>query len=197
MAKPFSQACENNKAAILEHLQQEFHHCRHVLEIGSGTGQHAAHFASAMPWLDWQCSDLAIHHPGIHAWLREAPANALAPISLDVSSDLWPQAGHFDAIFSANTLHIMAWDGVEDFFAGAGQCLNTGAVLCVYGPFNYGGDYTSASNARFDQWLAERDPRSAIRDFESVDELARQAGFSLRFDHAMPANNRLLSWTRD
>lgn len=196
MDKPWSQACDNNKQPILELLQQEFADCRRILEIGSGTGQHAAFFATQLPWLKWQTSDLPQHHQGILSWLADAPDNALAPLVLDVSAGNWPVAGQYEALFTANTLHIMAWECVQDFFRGAAECLATGAVMCVYGPFNYGGNYTSDSNASFDQWLASRDPRSAIRDFEAVNELAAAAGFDMGGDHAMPANNRLLSWRK-
>lgn len=196
MDKPFSQACENNKTPILAVLQDEFSASRKVLEIGSGTGQHAVYFAAHMPWLEWQTSDLPMHHDGILCWLADGPANAVVPLSLDVSADVWPAPGSFDGLFSANTLHIMGWPAVEDFFRSAGLCLGPEAILCVYGPFNYGGRYTSDSNARFDQWLAGRDPASAIRDFEAVDELAQASGFHLRADHTMPANNRLLSWVK-
>jgi cyclopropane fatty-acyl-phospholipid synthase-like methyltransferase len=196
MHKPYSQACDNNKPFILDVLQRQFAACHRILEIGSGTGQHAVFFAARMPWLIWQTSDLKEHHEGIYRWLEDAPANALPPLHLDVSAAQWPAPGCFDGIFSANTLHIMGRDSVQDFFQGAGGCLSAGGVLCAYGPFNYGGRYTSDSNARFDQWLAQRDPRSGIRDFEAVCELATSAGFKLLEDAAMPANNRLLSWRR-
>ena len=196
MEKPWSQACDNNKRPILALLQQEFAQCRAILEIGSGTAQHGVFFARHMPWLSWQTSDLPQHHDGIRCWLADGPANTLPPLSLNVSTDDWPQPGQFDGLFSANTLHIMGWQSVQDFFAGAGECLSPDAVLCVYGPFNYHGRYTSDSNARFDRWLSDRDPCSGIRDFEAVNELAVAAGFSLRGDHAMPANNRLLCWER-
>ena len=198
--KPFAPACERNRDAILAVLREHFGACTHVLEIGSGTGQHAVHFAAAMPWLAWQCSDVADNLPGIRLWLDEAGLpNTPAPIALDVRGD-WPQrAGDgtpFDAVFSANTLHIVGWPEVEAFFAGVGRTLATGGVLAVYGPFNYGGAYTSDSNREFDAWLKARDPRSGIRDFEAVDALARGVGMPLVADIAMPANNRTLVWRR-
>ena len=169
---------------------------RHALEIGSGTGQHAVHFAAAMPWLTWQCSDVAEHQPGIRAWLDEAALpNTPAPIELDVARGPWPTA-RFDAVFSANTLHIMGWPEVEAFLAGLGAVLADAATVVVYGPFNYGGTYTSHSNREFDGWLRARDPRSGIRDFEAVDALARGVGLDLVEDVAMPANNRCLVWRR-
>lgn len=193
--KPHAPACERNREPILAVLRKHFPDRRDVLEIGSGTGQHAVHFAAAMPWLRWQCSDRAEHLPGIRLWLDEAGlANTPAPIELDVAGE-WPRR-RFDAVFSANTLHIMGWADVQRFFNGIAAVLEAGGVLAVYGPFNYGGDYTSDSNREFDAWLQARDPRSGIRDFEAVDALARGIGLMRIDDVAMPANNRLLLWRR-
>jgi SAM-dependent methyltransferase len=195
MHKPFSQACENNRQPILEVLRQHLGAARRVLEIGAGTGQHAVYFAAALPWLQWQPSDRPENLPGIRAWVREAALPNLAePIPFDVRDEPWPDAG--DAIFSANTLHIMGWPEVERFFEGAGRALAAGGLLFVYGPFNYGGGYTSPSNADFDCWLRQRDPASGIRDEEAVQRLAVVAGFEPVADHAMPANNRTLVWRR-
>ena len=193
--KPFSPACERNREPILAVLREHFADTRHVLEIGSGTGQHAVHFAAAMPWLRWQCSDLAQHLPGIRLWLDEAGlSNTPPPIELDVRG-AWP-VQRFDAVFSANSLHIMGWTDVQAFFAGIDRLLQDDATLVVYAPFNYGGEYNSDSNREFDRWLKARDPRSAIRDFEAVDALARGIGLILVADVAMPANNRTLAWRR-
>lgn len=222
--KPFSSACERNREPILAVLREHLGAVRHVLEVGSGTGQHAVHFAAAMPWLVWQCSDRAEYLPGIRAWLDEAGLpNTPAPVELDVGawSDLvnrsassfdaprlraFPplpdaaedagagQGAAFDAVFSANTLHIMGWPQVQAFFAGAGALLGGGGALVVYGPFNYGGASTSDSNREFDSWLRTRDPASGIRDFEAVDALAHGAGLALQADVPMPANNRCLVW---
>jgi hypothetical protein len=218
--KPFSLSCDHNREPILAVLRTHFVARRHVLEIGSGTGQHAVHFAAAMPWLTWQCSDVADNLPGIGSWLEDAALpNTPAPIPLDVAhmppfdrlsmnSDF-----PFDAVFSANTLHIMGWTEVEAFFAGVDRVLKsaphpptapssrareegTAGTLAVYGPFNYDGAYTSDSNQEFDGWLKARDPRSGIRDFEAVDALARAAGLRLVDDIAMPANNRCIVWQR-
>jgi cyclopropane fatty-acyl-phospholipid synthase-like methyltransferase len=195
MDKPYAPACGRNREPILAVLRDCFADRRNVLEVGSGTGQHAVHFAAAMPWLSWQCSDRAEHLPGIRLWLDEAGlANTPAPIELDVRA-VWPRR-RFDAVFSANTLHIMGWDEVRRFFAGVDAVLGTDGVLAVYGPFNYGGEYTSDSNREFDAWLKARDPRSGIRDFEAVDALAREIGLTLMDDVAMPANNRMLVWRR-
>lgn len=193
---PFSEACERNKGPILEILTEAFAGSTRVLEIGSGTGQHAVHFAAGLPHLEWQPSDRAEYLPGLAARIaEEGPPNLRAPLVLDVTQSDWPAAG-CDAVFSANTLHIMSWPEVVAFFAGLGRVLSRDAVVAVYGPFRYGGAYTSASNAAFDQSLRVRDPASGIRDFEAVNELAQAQGLALRADHRMPANNQLLVWER-
>ncbi len=197
--KPFSAASERNSAPIAAVLTQHLTGCRSVLEIGSGTGQHAVHFASTMPWLTWQATDRAEHLPGIGAWLDEAALpNTPPPLELDVLQVEWPSpaARKFDGAFSANTLHIMSWPEVEACFAGLDRALDAAAVLVVYGPFNYDGDYSSDSNREFDAWLQARDPRSGIREFAAVDALARACGLRLQEDAAMPANNRCLVWRR-
>lgn len=196
MDKPFSPSCQRNQAPILAVLREAFAHRRRVLEIGSGTGQHAVYFAAALPQLVWQTSDRIEHHPGIRAWLDEAALpNLPRPLALDVSQRDWPQ-GPFDAVFTANTLHIMAWDEVQTLFRRLPELLAPEATLVVYGPFNYGGNFTSASNAAFDARLRGDDPKRGIRDFEAVDALAHTAGCRLLADHAMPANNRCLVWER-
>jgi len=196
MNKPFSQACENNKRPILEVLKNAFAEVGTVLEIGSGTGQHAVYFAEHLPQVSWQPTDLAENLPGIELWIAEAKlANIRPPKILDVRSQPWP-VEQVDGVFSANSLHIMGKAEVEQFFQGVADRLLAGGRLCVYGPFNYGGKYTSDSNARFDQWLFQQNPKSAIRDFEWVSELAETASLSLLADHTMPANNRLLEWVK-
>ncbi len=190
--KPWSEACERNRDPILSVLREAFASVNRVLEIGSGTGQHAVYFAAAMPHLVWQTSDLPASHNGIRQWIAEAGLpNVLPPVALDVDDAKWPE-GDFDAVFTANTLHIMSWDSVRRLLAGVALLLPAGAPLCVYGPFNYGGRYTSESNAAFDRMLRERNPESAIRDAESVCALASENGLTPEADHAMPANNRLL-----
>lgn len=194
--KPYSESCEQNRAPILAILREVFADRTHVLEIGSGTGQHAVYFGAALPHLRWQTADVAQHHPGINAWLQEAALpNVVPPIGLAVNNRDW-HSGRYDAVFSANTLHIMSAPEVEKFFEGVGQVLKPGGVLAVYGPFNYGGQFTSDSNVSFDQWLKSRDPSSGVRDFERVDELASQQGLTLSQDYAMPANNRMLVWIK-
>jgi len=194
--KPYAESCEQNRAPILAILREVFADRRHVLEIGSGTGQHAVYFGAELAHLRWQTADVAAHHPGIAAWLHEAALpNVLAPLVLDVNHSDWHH-GRYDAVFTANTLHIMSAPEVEKCLAGVGQVLVPGGALAVYGPFNYQGQFTSESNARFDQWLKARDPASGIRDFEAVDALVRQQGLSLVEDYAMPANNRTLVWRK-
>jgi cyclopropane fatty-acyl-phospholipid synthase-like methyltransferase len=193
--KPNAPSCERNRDPILEVLRAHFAGCRQVLEIGSGTGQHAIHFASAMPDLQWQCTDRSEYLPGIRLWLDEAQLpNTPAPLVLDVNGP-WPPR-RYDAVFSANTLHIMSWDEVELLFSRLPEVTTDDATLAIYGPFNYDGHYTSQSNAAFDDWLQERGSHMRIRDAEAVDALAEIAGFELIDDVAMPANNRLRIWRR-
>ena len=195
MEKPHSPSCERNGEPILAVLREQLADRRHVLEIGSGTGQHAVHFAAALPQLIWQSSDRAENLPGIRAWLDEAALpNTPAPLALDVAN-AWP-AMQFDAVFSANTLHIMAWPEVEQLFAKLPAITCPDATLIVYGPFNYEGRHSSDSNAEFDQWLKARGSHMAIRNAEAVDALASHAGFILIDDVAMPANNRCRLWRR-
>jgi len=191
-----SEACERNKGPILEVLAGAFAARRAVLEVGSGTGQHAVHFARHLPHLTWQPSERAAGLGPLAARIAaEGPPNLRAPLELDVRAQPWEVPG-VDAVFSANTLHIMAWEAVEDFFRGVDTVLAARGVLCVYGPFRYRGAYTSDSNAQFDGWLRRRDPASGIRDFEALSELAGAAGLELAADHAMPANNQTLVWRR-
>jgi cyclopropane fatty-acyl-phospholipid synthase-like methyltransferase len=193
---PFSAAAERNREPILAALRPHLHDCRTVLEIGSGTGQHAEYFAAEMPHLRWQCSDLPENLPGVRARLALAGlANTPAPVALDVRTRPWPIAG-IDALYSANTLHIMGWEEVEAMFAGMLDVLEPRAVLAIYGPFNVGGRFTSDSNAAFDAALRNTDPRRGIRDLEAVDAAAAALGFALVQDAALPANNRLLVWRR-
>jgi SAM-dependent methyltransferase len=193
--KPYSPACERNREPILALLRDHLGPRAALLEIGSGTGQHAVHCAAALPQLVWQCSDRAPYLPGIRAWLDEARLpNTPAPIVLDVDGP-WP-AARFDIVYSANTLHIMSAGHVERLFAALPAVLTADAVLVIYGPFRYGGRHTSASNEAFDASLRARDPASGVRDFEWVDGLARAAGLPLIEDRAMPAHNRGLVWRR-
>lgn len=194
MDLPCSDACERNKGPILEVLRAAFADRTRVVEIGSGTGQHAVHFARHLPQVQWQPTDRAEYLPDLAARIAaEGPPNLASPVELDVLQEPWPDV-RGDAAFSANTLHIMSWPAVEAFFAGLPRVLERGGVLAIYGPFRYGGQFTTDSNAAFDAMLRERDPQSGLRDFEAVNALAEAAGLALVADHAMPANNQLLVW---
>jgi len=193
--QPYSKACENNKEPILAILKSAFSNVSNVLEIGSGSGQHAVHFAPALPHLVWQTSDVVINHQGMTAWLNAFPAdNLLPPLALDLN-DEW-QIARYDAIFTANTLHIVNQSLVTSFFDKTAKHLNVGGKLCIYGPFNYAGKFTSESNAEFDNWLKIKSPECGIRDFEWICELANEAQLELVKDHEMPANNRLLEFIK-
>ena len=194
--KPFSQACQNNRQPILDQLQIAFEECQRVLEIGSGTGQHAVFFGREMPHLFWQTSDQDYYHPGISLWLDEAGLDNVGyPLSLNVSNNTWPDEP-FDGVFSANTCHIMSWAEVEAMFSGVARVLNAGGVFCLYGPFNRNGAFTSEGNAAFHQSLIARDNKMGVRDDRAVIRLARENGFEFDHDIAMPANNRLLIFSK-
>lgn len=194
MNKPYAESCEKNKEPIFAELQRIFADRKRVLEIASGTGQHAVYFAKALPHLVWQPSELAQNLAGIQAWLDEAQLpNVLLPLAFDVNDARWP-VEPVDAIFNANTVHIISWPEVEKLFAHIGRVILPGARVCFYGPYNYDGKFTSESNARFDVWLKARDANSGIRDFEVVNQLAATQGLELTEDIAMPSNNRMLVW---
>ena len=207
--KPFSQACENNKAPILAVLKAVFCLPQTVWEIGSGTGQHACYFAEQMPHLQWQPTDRPENiadaafarqnnrHAGIRMWVEDLRLpNLKEPLVLDVNDAVWP-CRSIQALFTANTLHIISRDEVATLFDKLAGYLEANAVVCIYGPFNYGGNYTSDSNARFDQYLRTRDPLSCIKHFEDIAAFAEGIGLVLQADHAMPANNRLLVFKRE
>lgn len=179
---------------ILSHL---FSSTQNVLEIGSGTGQHAIYFAEKLPHLHWHTSDCKPYLEGINMWLAdENRLNIVAPFELDVTLSQWPKL-EIDAVFTANSLHIMSLRDVENFMCGVGELLDEKGSLVIYGPFNYNGTYTSASNARFDQWLKDRDPLSGIKHFEEIVLLANENGMHLATDYEMPANNRILHFIKD
>ncbi|NKB34648.1 MAG: DUF938 domain-containing protein [Pseudomonadales bacterium] len=189
---PFSQASENNKLPILEILQRHFDEISSVLEIGSGTAQHGEFFTQQFPRISWQCTDipqnLTITQQRISAC---SFPNLPAAITLDVNDSEW-KCSSYDSVFTANSLHIMSEESVVNFFAGIPQCLNKSAIVLLYGPFKYQGEFTTDSNARFDLWLKQQNPESGVRDFERIQELATAAGLSLLEDNSMPANNQLL-----
>lgn len=194
--KPFAEACERNKDPILAVLRQWFVEPGTVLEIGSGTGQHAVHFAGHLPHLSWICTDREENHHGIKLWLEEARLpNLRGPLKLDVSESAWP-VDNADHAFSANTAHIMSWPEVELMFAGVAAVLPPGGAFCLYGPFNRDGEFTSESNRAFDRMLRERNPAMGIRDDRALIALGQRHELALAADNALPANNRLLIWKK-
>ena len=196
MNKPYSESCDQNKQPILEVILPIFSTANSVLEIGSGTGQHAIYFAEKMPHLTWYTSDRRSYLDGINMWLEDADLpNVEPPLELDVTDDHWPVAD-VDAVFTANSVHIMGRHEVACLIKGAGKLLTEQGGLVIYGPFNYGGSYTSESNAHFDQWLKSRDSGSGIKDFEEILSLANDNGMQLLADTAMPANNRILHFIK-
>ena len=192
---PFSQACENNKLPILEVIRELLADRQSLLEIGGGTGQHAVFFAEQLAHLTWQSTDIPANVTSLNLRIKHAGLPNLPEATpLDVNDEAWSCAS-FDAVFTANSFHIMPAASVESFFSTLPLHLNEGALLMVYGPFRYQGEFTTESNARFDIWLKEQHPLSGVRDFEWVNGLAKNAGLSLCADHAMPANNQLLVWS--
>ena len=193
--KQYSAACDQNKDPILKVIKPLLLNTKSVLEVGSGTGQHCVYFAKELPHLTWQASDQSMYLPSVSAWIDDAKlANTPKALKLNVDLD-WPE-DKYQAIYSANTVHIMSWEMVLNFFKGVGQVLDKGGVFILYGPFNYQGQYTSQSNANFDLLLKDNNPLSAIRDFEALNQLAQKVGLSLVNDFAMPANNRILCWEK-
>ena len=194
--KPFAAAAEQNREVILAAIQPWLEHKKQVLEIGSGTGQHAVYFCEHMPWLQWQCTDQAHYLPGIQAWLNEAALDNTPPADeLEVINGPWQKA-HYDAVYSCNTAHIMHWQEVRAMFRGTGESLKNDGIFLLYGPFNYSGSYTSESNRQFDGYLKEQDPNSGIRDKDDLDRLASESGMTAVDDIEMPANNRVLVWQK-
>jgi SAM-dependent methyltransferase len=193
---PFAQSAARNTAPILETLRREFRDCSRVLEIGSGTGQHAVAFGQELPHLQWQTSDLEENHAGIRAWIaRACPENVLPPLLLDVRTAAL-EAASFDAVYSANTAHIMGMDAVRAMIALAGQVLSANGVFCLYGPFRIGGNFNSPSNATFDAGLRGRDPAMGIRDLETLDQTAAANGLQRRRLYALPSNNHVAVWSK-
>ncbi len=197
MKKPYSESCDQNKEPILSVISPVFSSLSSVLEIGSGTGQHALYFAEKMPHLRWFTSDCQSYLDGINMWLADAALpNVEPPFELDVTSSKWPQLD-IDAVFTANSIHIMNQQNVIDFMSGVGRLLKEQGSLMIYGPFNYNGSYTSESNESFDLWLKERDAASGIKPFEEMLALAENNGMSLLTDYEMPANNRILHFIKN
>lgn len=193
---PVSQACLRNQQPIAEALEGILPKYSVVLEIGSGTGQHAAHITARMPDITWQPSELTTRIASINAWrLRSGRPNFLPPLVLDVSQDLWP-VKQVDAVFAANVIHYISWSRVRAMMAGIGRVLRVGGQACFYGPFNYNREFTSEGNRQLDAWLkADVNPEAGIKDFEQVVLAARREKLKLVEDIELPANNRLL-WFR-
>lgn len=194
--KPFSQACANNKQVILEKLAAVFSSPGTVLEIGTGTGQHAVHFAGNLRHVTWQPSDHPSNYQLCEPWLAEVRLpNINKPLALDVSDSDW-QLPQVNGVFSANTAHIMSWLEVEAMFRGIAANLQQGEAFCLYGPFNYGGTFTSSSNQQFDASLRRQKPTMGIRDMADLNQIGNINDLVLATDFEMPANNRLLVWKR-
>lgn len=195
--KPYAESCDQNKTVILTILKHYTKENNKIFEIGSGTGQHACYFTSLIDNIIWQTSDQQENIEGIALWISDANNHQALPppIILDVTSGAWPTT-QYDLIFSANTLHIMSKTEVIAMFEGTGKTLKNHGFLCTYGPYNYNGAYTCASNEQFDQWLKNRNPQSGIKDFEWLNTLATDNEMILVNDHKMPANNRILVWQK-
>jgi SAM-dependent methyltransferase len=194
---PISEACERNKEPILAVLRISFARCLDVLEIGSGTGQHAVHFARHLSHLTWHPTEQLSYLPDLAARAQqEGTPNLRAPTVLDVRQRVWPVQS-VGGVFTANTLHIMSWPEVIAAYRGIGAVLAARGVLCVYGPFRYSGEYTSDSNRAFDRMLKERDLQSGLRDVTALKELAASYGLELVADHDLPAYNRLLVFVKE
>lgn len=197
--KEYAPACERNSQVILSVLQRILAHSRSVLEIGSGTGQHAVFFANNLPHLQWQPTNKE-SLGSINAWRDEAQLENVLPARsvdlLDWYDEKDSGLAEIDAIVCINTVHIMAWQGTEKLFELAASAIPSGGVLYLYGPYRYSGRPLEPSNENFDLWLKDRDPQSGIREFEAVNKLAEMAGFELQEDIAMPANNRSIWWSK-
>lgn len=194
--KPFAPSAERNRHAILDVLQTVLSPDERVLEIGSGTGQHACHFAAHMPTISWQPTERAQNLDGIRQWVADCGcSNILPPIELDLNKEPVIISG-VTSCYSANTLHIISWPLVEVLFSTAASLLGGGGKLLVYGPFLFEGQHVSDGNRQFDEHLRNSDPKSGIRDVRDLDVLAQTHGFSVADVSAMPANNHLLTWRR-
>ena len=194
--KPDASASVRNREPILDVLKIEFRDCKSVLEIGSGTGQHAVFFGKAMPWLTWQTSDLVENYQGINSWVADARLpNVRHPILLDVQQ---PDNvnGEYNGIFSANTAHIMSISTVRCMFDVCGRLLSDGGVFCLYGPFNQDGKFNSDSNKYFHHSLRSQDPAMGIRNLEELNAFAARSMMCRKRLYGMPANNLLVVWNK-
>ncbi|HMQ11746.1 MAG TPA: DUF938 domain-containing protein [Oligoflexia bacterium] len=198
MQKPYSAACERNKTVIFDTLKPYLNGLNgDLLEVGTGTGQHAVYMAPQLEHITWHTSDVPGNHMGIKSWLKESKTqNIKAPINFKVGVDKFPKKTFYQAVYSANTFHIMSWKQVKTLIKLLGHSLRRDALVFIYGPFKYAGQYTSPSNESFDQSLKEANPQQGIRNFEDVQTAFEKSGFTLVEDHVMPANNQLLVFKR-
>lgn len=188
---PHSPASDRNRKPICQVLRRWLPDQARVLEIGSGSGQHAVYFCDRIPGLHWQATELAEHMAGLRLRLAVEGSQLPAPMELDVRQADWPE-GPYDAIFTANTLHIMPWDHTPVLIRQSAKRLVPGGLLVIYGPFQYQGRHTADSNRQFDHSLTNRDPAMGVRDAVAVSRLAEMHGLIAEADIAMPANNRIL-----
>lgn len=199
MSKRDAPATHRNREPIRRVLARWLTGPARVLEIASGSGQHAVHLASALPALDWQPTEVEPENlASIAAWTAEVgAANVRAPVRLDATALPWPIAERsFDAVFNANMIHIAPWAVAEGLFAGAAHVLRSGGLLFLYGPFKRDGAHTAPSNEAFDADLRRRDPSWGVRDLERVVATAEREGLVLVETNEMPANNLLLVFRR-
>lgn len=193
---PIVESCLKNQRPILDVLGRFLPKNAKVLEVGSGTGQHAAYMTEHLPGIRWQPTEVRQRLTEVACWQKHCNrAEFLPPLELDVRQDIWP-AGEVDAVFSANVVHFVSWPEVERMFIGAARVLKVGGQMILYGPYNYDGQFTSEGNVNLDLWLREQNPESGIKDFEQVLLLARKHHLHLRADEEMPANNRTLVFQR-
>lgn len=193
--KQYSQACEENREPILAIIREVFANAHDILEIGSGTGQHAVYFAEHLPKLDWQTSDRIENHDGIVARVRGSRLkNVRLPRELDVND--FPFDRSYDVVYTANTAHIMSLKEVGAMFGGVAEILEAHGLFVLYGPVNRNGEFTSESNAAFDHQLRANAAHMGLRDDSELDGLAADGGLSRVGDYDMPANNRILVWQR-
>jgi len=196
MNKPFSPSADRNKQYILEALDRELVGNEFILEIGSGTGQHACHFAANLPNITWQATELKDNIPAIESWIGEHNClNLPDPYELDVDVLPWP-AKNVDVCYTSNTFHIVSMQSIQSIFEGCKQVLSHSGKLCVYGPFSINGAHTSEGNIQFDRQLRTSDPASGVRDLQVLDGLAKRAGFSACRYIELPANNHFVVWDR-
>lgn len=194
--KPFSQACENNKNPIFSVLAGKLANVSTLLEIGSGTGQHAIFFTERLTHLTWQTTDQGEYFPQLQQLIARHDSTQLPKsLVLDVNQEKWPVES-CEVVFTANSLHIMSWLSVQKLFRGVDKHLQKDGDFYIYGPFNYQGEFTSDSNKGFDLRLKASNAERGIRHFEDIKQLADNLSLEFLDDFTMPANNRLLHFRK-